>query len=298
MRTVELAQGHLSDIFAFTVPLAFEKTFVSLVAHFTDNDTLGGTAPTVFIRAGLDDPTPVDEGPLSVDIHGSGGAPVARANLRRSTTDGDTFFVSITHTKSAGPWKLQIRNNESEPLRFNGFIANDEHATKRPWPEFSALGRLVFDANAVHSRQILVRNVGVSALSFKDKAGDRFGPAGSKIVISKVPDPIPSHHTGIIEMTSEPLAEVATRQTSTFDHLFTIDDALQLDRRVTYLVDPPLLPRTRCRENDGCREYVRNFDLFPPDFTPDFSCVTCGHFPEDHGLPPAPPFDPFPPFPP
>lgn len=300
--TGTLVQGAESQPFAFVVLLGpGVQTFIRVLAHFADDDLLGGTPPTVSITAGkgpvaaVTAPRGPAAEPEAVPIIGSDEMTVvASATCVRTPEDPDTYLVVITHREDSGPWHFTIRNEESNPLRFFGFHSNDEAATLRPWMQLEAA-----DENGVRlggvgptTARIRVRNVGPVPLELHGRAGDTFGEAPA--TITQLPNaPVRAHRTATIVVGCAPLAEVAVAQVRALSHTFSSNDPDDAHGRIGFEISSPLLPPFRCRSelHDGSPCPCREFDALPP---PDADgCRSCNHDKGFHGMEPSPP-NPFP----
>ncbi len=280
--TGALEHGGLSDPIPFVVLLgADRRTFIRVLAQFDDTVPLGGTPPTVLITAGLGrkaaEVTVSDD---AVPIIGSDGSTVvATATCARTPEDHDTYLVVIDHDKDSGPWSFVIRNEESNPLSFFGLHSDDEARTLRPWMQVGAVDEdgVLLGGRGRTTSEIRVRNVGPVPLELHGSAGDTFGAAPA--TIAQLPAaPIRPHRTAIIVVTHPPMDEVESKTSRKLSHTFASNDPDVSHGRINFTVAPPVLPPTRCRKNDGCREFRQRFG-------DEGACDTCSHDQGFHGLP-------------
>jgi hypothetical protein len=280
-RTEGLAEEQTSSAIEFVVLLEAKQTFIRVIAHLRDNTILGGAPPTFLIRAGVGGPTAVDLGAGKVGIVGSGGAKVAIATCERTAEDADTYLVTVNHSAPSGPWQVQVRNNDPERLAFTGFISHVERETLQPWLDIE--GELRLGGLSRTQGGIVMRNLGTAPLVLGEKPGDRLGPEASPASVFQIPQgPITPHHTDKLVADCPALAEVASATEKKFAHTFRSNDLDPAHGKISFKIVPPVLPSTRCRKNDGCREFV-------PRAAPDEdSCETCLHDIGFHGLPSPP----------
>ncbi len=276
-RTDVLAQHEKSPPFTFIVLGDAPQTFIRVIAHLQANGVHGGAPPTILLQAGSGQPAAVGVDVGQVDILGSGEARVATATSERAAEDIDTYLVTVNRVAPSGPWRLQVLNNEPEPLTFAVFISHTESETLQPWLEVE--GRLRLGAAHRSTSELFLRNVGTAALNIVDQAGDRFGPAQSPASIFKLERIIDRHSATTMVVECAALPEVALAHVEAFEHVLRTDDPIREHGEIAFAIESPLLPETRCRENDGCREFVRRL---PPD---EFQCETCFHDAGLHGLP-------------
>ncbi|MFJ5774574.1 hypothetical protein [Streptomyces sp. NPDC093094] len=279
-RTIRLTENQKSSPIEFVVLLNAEQTFLRVIAHLHPNVVHGGSPPTFLIKAGMGDPTAVDEGTGPVGIPGSGGATVATAVCRRTAEDIDTYLVTVTHSAPSGPWQVQIKNNEPEALEFVGFISHEEDETLQSWVEFPK--------PQLHAREeietthgIGAYNAGTKPLTIKDLTGSRFGDDGSPCVIKARPDLIAPHDEGLITVKCSPLVGGRNERSEGFAHTFSTNDPDPAHSRMNFKVVWPSFP-TMCQPFEGCfvrcKEFVRRL---PPD---EFQCENCFHDAGFHGL--------------
>lgn len=282
-RTDRLTENQKSPPIEFVVLLDAEQTFLRVIAHLKPNVVHGGAPPTFLIRAGLGDPTAVDEGTDPVDIPGSGGAAVATAVCHRTAEDIDTYLVTIDHSAPSGPWRVQIRNNEPEALEFVGFISHVEDETLQPWGRFSAPRMQGQESGTSHG--IGVHNVGTKPLAIEDPVGSKLGGSGSPCVLQARPDRIAPHGSKSITVTCKPLVGGRHERTENFVHTFRTNDPDPMHSRISFTVVWPSFP-TMCQPDEGCFFRCKRFvQRMPPD---EFSCETCFHDAGFHGLPSDP----------
>ncbi|CAL9356476.1 hypothetical protein SUDANB145_00573 [Streptomyces sp. enrichment culture] len=287
-RTSRLTENERSSPIEFVVLLGAEQTFFRVIAHLEPDVVHGGTPPTFLITAGLGDPTAVEEGADPVDIPGSGGTTVATADCHRSTEDVDTYLVTVDHSAPSGPWQLEIKNNEPEPLEFVGFVSHTESETLQPWADFTHPRMQGQETETIH--RIRVHNVGTKPLTIEDPVGSPLGGSESPCVIQARPDSIDPHDTGTITVKCNPLQGHRHERLEVFTHTFSTNDPDLPHSRISFEVAWPNFP-TMCIPDEGCfvncKEFVRRM---PPD---EFQCGTCFHDAGFHGLPTNP--DPTPP---
>lgn len=282
-RTGRLTENQKSSPIEFVVLLDAEQTFLRVIAHLKPNVVHGGAPPTFLIKAGLGDPTAVDEGTDPVDIPGSGGATVATAVCHRTAEDIDTYLVTIDHSAPSGPWKVQIRNNEPEALEFVGFISHAEDETLQPWVESSEPRLQGQERETSHA--LSVHNIGTRPLAIKDPVGSKLGGSGSPCVIKARPDLIAPHDASPITVKCSPLVGGRWERTEKFVHIFNANDPNLTRFRISFTVVWPFFP-TMCQPDEGCFFKCKEFVSRPsPD---EFSCETCFHDAGFHGLPSNP----------
>lgn len=274
--TNRLAEGETSPPIEFVVLLDAEQTFIRVIAHSEEAGLHGGNPPTVLIKAGLGDPTAVDEGAGPVDILGSGNAVVATATCERTAEDADTFLITIDHTAASGPWLLQIRNNEPEALAFNGFISHEERETLQPWLEIHGVPSL---GGVGRTRAgIEMRNLGTDTLTIDTEPGDQIGDDAFPVTFEDVPDSVELHRLETLSVECPPLDEVVSATPRTFHVSLETNDPDPSHERFSVRVQQPELPAHFCREFDGCRDFVPRPD---PD---EDQCETCFHHANSHGM--------------
>lgn len=204
--TGPIDQGGDSDIVPFVVLLNAGKTFIRVLAHFQDDQILGGTPPTLSIRAGQgpwaevaipEDPPPE---PVPVPILGSDKVTVvASVTLARTAEDIDTYLAVIEHGQDSGPWRLSIRNDEAKTLAFFILISDDEAETLQPWIQLEGKREKDKVLISAGSAEILVRNVGAKALTIEGVSGDQI--PNTPFILDAVPsEPVRPHRTATIRV--------------------------------------------------------------------------------------------------
>lgn len=278
-RTSRLTEHERSSPIEFVVLLGAEQTFLRAIAHLEPNVVHGGAAPTFLIKAGLGDATAVEEGADPVDIPGSGGTTVATADCHRSAEDIDTYLVTVNHIAPSGPWQLEIKSNEPEPLEFVGFISHMEEETLRPWADFTHPRIQGQETESVH--RIGVHNVGTKPLTITDVVGSPLGGSGSPCLIKARPNLIAPHDADTVSVICSPLQGHRHEHSQKFSHTFSTNDPDLAHSRISFEVVWPDFP-TMCIPDEGCFANCREFhSRMPPD---EFTCETCGHDAGFHGL--------------
>jgi hypothetical protein len=174
---VTIGSQQTSQIFEFFVPDEAEQMFLRYIALFQDNDPLGGEAPTFQIRAGTGVFTSVGPASGSVSIPNGAGQTVGSVSCVRK--DLDIFLLTISDpVENSGPWKIRIRNNDPESLRFFGFSSQHEDETLQPWmvlgnskDVLSSGGFFEMRNEGESSRDIEIRNWGTTQLRFNEVLG-------------------------------------------------------------------------------------------------------------------------------
>ena len=272
---VSVVAGASTPVFEFFVAEGVEQTFLRFVALFRDNEPLGGNEPTFQIRA--------DRGEMSAVTSTSGDVAVkdgqtVLGSVRCERLAADMFLLTIvTPPGSARPWRIRIRNNDPEPLRFLGFSSQHEEQTIQPWLALGTPGlSVVTTESGSVSREIAIRNLGTGPLTLSDGPGP-IGGADSPVVLVSRPDRVDPHHVDTLTLS---IGHVFSRRE--IAHRLRSNDPADTHGRLSIVVDPP--PHTGpgpeppseffCRRGCGCPEYIA-----PPPLQDDRSCDrgTCGH---------------------
>lgn len=280
--TPELTEHAVSDFRAFIVPLDHRHTYIRVLAHYEAGSLLGGTAPTFLIKAGNHDATPCASG-STTKILGSGGAVVGEASVRR--TD-DTFLVTLTHLAPSGPWSVAIRNDESLPQTFYGFIADTAEKTCKPWLlllDDMTLGGVSAGFQAT-ADSLSILNVGTAPLRVFDgfQAGDRFGPPESPVTIGRLPGPVQPHRVGAVVAQCPRLPPYVGGYVQKLPALVPNNASAPVPTTIRLV--HPVLDDTYCRTKDGCVA----FDGQPDQYGGDYYC-RCGHNKYQHNIYDDPP---------
>jgi len=174
---VTIDSQQTSRIFEFFVPDEAQQMFLRYIALFQDNDPLGGDPPTFQIRAGTGVFTSVGPASGSVSILNGRNETVGSVSCVRK--DLDIFLLTISDlVENSGPWKIRIRNNDPESLRFFGFSAQDEDETLQPWMVLgnskdvrSSGGFFEMRNEDGSTKDIEIRNWGTAPLRFNEVLG-------------------------------------------------------------------------------------------------------------------------------
>jgi len=129
---VTIGGQQTSQLFDVFVPPGEKTVFLRFIALFRDNEPLGGEAPTFQIRVGTGVVTPVGPNSAGVDIPDGNGNVVGSITCERLPNDISLLTISDI-VENSGPWKMRIRNNDPESLRFLGFTSQHVEKTLQPW---------------------------------------------------------------------------------------------------------------------------------------------------------------------
>jgi len=189
-----IAGQQTSQLFDINMPAGEETFFLSFIALFRDNEPLGGEAPTFQIRAGRGVITSVGPNSAGVDIPDGDESVVGTVTCKR--LPNDVFLLTISEiVENSGPWRIRIRNNDSESLRFLGFSSTQAENTLQPWlvvggPGERRAGESFFRL-AEGSQSIEIRNLGTAPLDlFEDP-----GPLGEdpSVILTEKPTRVELH---------------------------------------------------------------------------------------------------------
>ena len=189
-----IAGQQTSQLFDLNVPAGEKAFFLRLIALFRDNEPLGGEAPTFQIKSGTGDLTSVGLNPAGVKVFDGDGNFVGAVTCERGHKD--VFLLTISEIEeNTGPWKIRIRNNDSESLRFLGFSSTQAENTLQPWlvvggPGERRAGESFFRL-AEGSQSIEIRNLGTAPLDlFEDP-----GPLGEdpSVILTEKPTRVELH---------------------------------------------------------------------------------------------------------
>jgi hypothetical protein len=245
-----LARQETSPLFEFFVPNEAEKVFIRMIALFRDNEPLGGEAPTFQIRAGSGMITSVgpDSGEVSVPHPSGVGNSVGKLRCQREPKD--IYLITISDiVENSGPWKLRIRNNDAEPLRFVGFNSHRERDTLQPWmrlgnPNTSFISYLEFQAKR-SIRTIEVRNWGTAPLTFADEPGP-IGGRDSDFILKSRPARVDPHQVDGITI------EAQSDTRTDFTHQFSCNDTIEGHANLSLAIRPFIKPPKESKETpDG-----------------------------------------------
>lgn len=266
--TERLGESAASESVAFVVLLgAGRRTFIRVLAHYKDDEVLGGTPPTVLITTGEGPVAAVTDGDEGVPVIGSDQQTVVATAACARTEDNDTYLVVIAHDKDAGPWSFVVRNEEVNPLQFFGFVSDVEAETVRPWMQLEGTREKAKVLISSGTADILVRNVGTAALELDGSAGDQID--GTPIVLVEMPAaPIRPHRSGRIRVSRGGQFDGTRSETLTFASNDPDRSHGEIAWAVTTGPEPELEPK--------CGLCVcRNFwPRQPPD---QVECRNCGH---------------------
>ncbi|MDT7765570.1 MAG: hypothetical protein QOC63_4990 [Mycobacterium sp.] len=306
---LELPSGQFSSPFSLSVPNDAAEFFIRIIALFRDNQPLGGESPTIEIRAGQGELTPLTvtiqgSAPTSTPIVGTNGATAGTATCERD--NNDIYLVDIADIpEGQGPWELRISNNDAQTLHFVAISSTDITQTTQPWMVWGATpgnfstsnnpddASFILDGLAA-THPVVVRNLGTGPLSFREQAGVSIGAPDSPAIIATLPQQgqpgqIEPHGVdnvvfGVHQNGADSQVTVVHTM-NTNDQLHSASVAITVKR--TNFGPPP--PGNPCNL-DNCSGYV------PPPPYPDpavtikdtGACIHpgCGHDAELHGLGP------------
>ncbi len=187
-----LATGQTSPLFSVFVPVGREESFIRAVALGADNTTPPASAATFQLKSGSGIITSVEPGGPQVAIPGAPGMVAGRASCEL-LPDG-VYLVSITEIdKDAGDWRLRVRNNSGETLRFACVSSHKEPNTRQPWMAVSNgrrddQGRAVLSVVGLTPEQFVeVSNWGTAPLHVNDEPGSPLGGQNSPVVLVSRP---------------------------------------------------------------------------------------------------------------
>jgi hypothetical protein len=258
-----LAGQETSPLFEFFVPDEGGDFFIRVIALFRDEEPLGGEAPTFQIRAGRGVLTSIGPDSEEVSIPGGDGNPVG--SLRCQREPNDIFLITIADiVENSGDWKLRIRNNDPESLRFFGFSAPRERDTRQPWmrlgdpeTEFISTHLEFFGSD---TQAIEVRNWGTESLTFDEAAGPIGDPDFGLRLESLPTSPLDPHQVGLITFETAQVARSAT-----LTHKLSCNDMIERHSTLSLEVRPPAPPppppppppeKLPCREGCGCPDFL------------------------------------------
>ncbi|WP_328965678.1 hypothetical protein [Streptomyces virginiae] len=204
---IVLASGQDTGPIRFHVPSTADCMFLRLIAvglgcepldDAPGDGSFGGAAPTIELRAGAGLLTKVPEAPEEVVISDD-LEEVAKAHWMRDPHD--VFKVEITIAKPAErPWRVRIKNNESQQLGFVWVTSTAEENTRQP-RVFLDTRELLQGVGAPRSDfTVEVANIGTGALKFSDKAGTDIGGG---FTLNQVPHRIEPNGCGTLKFSAE-----------------------------------------------------------------------------------------------
>jgi hypothetical protein len=236
-----------SELFDINLP-AGEKTFyLRFVALFRDNEPLGGEAPTFQIKAGTGELISVGPNSGRVSVLGGGGNVVASVACKRFPQDVFLLTISDIAENSGTPWKMRIRNNDSESLRFLGFSSTEAENTLQPWlliggPNDCRLpNESFFRMYNAQPFTIEVRNLGTAPLTFFEDTG----PLGEDESVSLKERPARVEVHGLKKLMFKCELHTDTR----IVHFMNCNDPIKENTRVELVISgqrfpPPTPPST------------------------------------------------------
>jgi hypothetical protein len=258
-----LAGQETSPLFEFFVPKEGGEVFIRVIALFRDEEPLGGEAPTFQIRAGRGVLTSIGPDSEEVSIPGGDGNPVG--SLRCQREPNDIFLITIADiVENSGDWKLRIRNNDPESLRFFGFSAPRERDTRQPWMRLGdpntqfISSHLEFVGRTI--QPIEVRNWGTAPLIFDDEPGP-IGDPDFGLNLKSLPEGrrLDPHQVGVITFETTQVERGAE-----ITHQLRCNDTIEVHAKLSLEISrprpvahpPPPPPDTFCREGCGCEEFL------------------------------------------
>ena len=297
-RVIGLGQGEFSDEVAFSdsVPVEVSDTYLRIIALWHDNEPLGGELATIEIRSGQGNLTALNVRPVGaeseVTVIGTNGALAGKATCG---VNNDIYLVHISELgDDNGPWRLRLKNNDSQTLYFVAVSSTDADQTFQPWMVWGATKGTIGTAEnpddfrfSLQSKSdthaVAVRNLGTGPLVFFDSAGP-IGGHDSPAVISAIPHQIEPHGIQDVVFGVHPNGADAD---ATVEHTMTTSDPRHTAEltifvsRTNFPPPPPPPPGASCNV-DQCPGYVP-----PPPYPNEGGpCVQpgCGHDNIFHGL--------------
>jgi hypothetical protein len=276
-----LEGGQTSSLYDFFVAEGVDETFLRFVALFRDNEPLGGDDPTFQIRAGTGQMSSVT--PTSGEVPIRDGAGKNVGSVRCARTLEDMFLLTISQPgENAGPWKIRIRNNDPEPLRFLGFSSQHAEQTLQPWLVVGDSSIEVVSRESTKiPREIQIRNLGTAPVTLQDVPGTPLGERDSPVVLTSRPPHVDPHRVGTVMVS---IGHVFSRRT--VEHRLRSNDTNDAHGRLFVVVNPPQHvpehhgdpPEDFCRTGCGCPGYI------PPSHGPGGRCDrgTCRHVIASH----------------
>ncbi|MFG1953477.1 hypothetical protein [Micromonospora sp. NPDC048830] len=232
-----LAPGKTGPLCAFFVPIQVERTFLRLIALWTDNAALEGAAPTIQIKAndGVITSVKADAGdvdiPTTDDVAGT-------ANCRR--LPGDVYLVTIANLPGRDThWQLRVRNNADRDLRFVWVSSHEEEATLQPWmavgDQRDETGRRVVSLVGRRTDQfVAVRNLGTRPLEIRDMLDTPVGGQDSPVRLVSRPAVVAPHGVDHIVLRCEEIDAPLD-----LSHTFDANDEEPTHRTLRITVTPP-----------------------------------------------------------
>jgi hypothetical protein len=279
---VSLVGGQTSALMEFFVAEGVDEAYLRFIAVFRDNEPLGGEEPTFQIRAGTGQMSSVLSTAGAVPIRDADGKQVGAVTCERLRED--TFLLTLSKpAENSGPWKLRIRNNDPEPLKFLGFSSQEKEETLQPWLVLAnAQAHITSRETGLARHVIQIRNWGTGPLTLRDPPGMPLGREGSPIMLFSRPARVDPHRVGELMLD---VSHVFSR--TLVEHGLRSNDAVDAHGRVSIVVDAPghiptfpVQPpsHTFCRTGCGCQEYI------PPPHQVDGRCdrSSCRHSQGDH----------------
>lgn len=220
-----IAGQQTSQLFDIKLPPGEKTFFLRFIALFRDNEPLGGEV-TFQIRAGTGLITSV--GPnSSADIPDGDGNVVGSVTCERFPKD--VFLLTISEiAENSGPWKIRIRNNDPESLRFLGFTSTQAENTFQPWLVVGDPNSQPFFLVGVHERlDVEVRNLGTKPLIFFEDIGPI--AEDSRVTLAERPDQIDLHGAGKLTFVCDAFRLGTTR------HSLRCNDTFSEHKEISFL---------------------------------------------------------------
>jgi hypothetical protein len=242
-----------TDVFQ-TIPPALEPTrtvFLRFIALSRDNQPSVHEAPEFAIGVLGQEPSLVTSTSQDVVIRDPDGNAVGSASC--VPLDDDIFLITISKLVNVDGWSIEIRNHDSQLLSFQGFRSSSAKATLQPRMK---LAETEITLGSSDVREIEVRNLGTSDLSFTDLVG-RPVPGASDVILDSRPESLKPHGVGKLTFRCGRLTPSLNVQKSTV--VIGCNDQDREHRKLELELHPPpppppppeMMPCRRC----DCRDF-------------------------------------------
>jgi hypothetical protein len=234
-----IAGQQTSQLFDIKLPPGEKTFFLRFIALFRDNEPLGGEAPTFQIKSGTGDLTPVGLNPAGVKVIDGDGNFAGAVICERGHKD--VFLLTISEIEeNTGPWKIRIRNNDSESLRFLGFTSTQVDQTLQPWlvigkssSAFSFSPPMVGVIQVVIRTTVFeVRNLGTTPLIFFEKPGPI--AEDSQITLTEKPDRVDLHQLRTLAFNSLSTDPLLIHNASPIEHFLLCNDTIKEHTKIEF----------------------------------------------------------------
>ena len=234
-----IAGQQTSQLFDLNVPAGEKAFFLRLIALFRDNEPLGGEAPTFQIKSGTGDLTPVGLNPAGVKVLDGDGNFVGAVTCERGHKD--VFLLTISEIEeNTGPWKMRIRNNDSESLRFLGFTSTQVDQTLQPWlvigkssSSFSFSPPMVGVVQVeIKTTVFEVRNLGTAPLIFFEDPGPI--AEDTQITLIERPDRVDLHQLRTLAFNSLSTDPLLFPFASPIEHFLLCNDTIKEHTKIEF----------------------------------------------------------------